>query len=148
MAGFSSSRVSAKWGSRSTSKKSASASTARRPAPGYSSFCSQMDNKIASYKKLWSQATGPARAARPTPSTLNSFAKWIEKGAVVHKVSAAQVKRWSKSTQQVTTAATCKNALGRCFGKSTIKAVTKDKAGQFLVACSPVAKGKRFSFPR
>lgn len=117
-------------------------------APGYKNLCDDFNRKIASYKTLCGQATGAARTSRPSPATLNTFSKWVEKGSVVDKVSAAQVKRWTGTTQQVKSAATAKTWLTRCFGKSVIKAVSMDKTGAYLVAHSPVCNGRPFNFPR
>ena len=117
-------------------------------APGYKSVCEGFTRKIASYKTLCGQAMGAAKATRPSPTTLNSFAKWIEKGAVIRKVTGTQVKRWAKATRQVKSAASAKTMLCKRFGKSVIKAVTMEKSGAFLVACSPTVKGRVFNFPR
>ena len=138
----SSSSSSSQNGGRRTSRGSGNA------VPGYASIWSALNCKIASYKTLCAQTTGPAKFSRPTLATLNSFSKWVEKGAVIHKVSPTQVRRWSKSSSHYTSASSAKNALTHRFGKSTIKAVTRDKSGSFLVACSPTWKGgKKFSFP-
>ena len=129
-----------------TSKRSTGVTTS--PAPGYKNVWNCFNQKIASYKTLCGQASGPARFTRPSPTTLNTMAKWIDKGAVVHKISGAQVKRWSKSNKAFKSAASAKTVLAKRFGKSTIKAVTTDKGGAFLVACSSKVKGKTFNFPR
>ena len=118
-------------------------------ASGYAGIWNTLNCKIASYKTLCAQTTGTAKCSRPTQATLNSFSKWIEKGAVIHKVSPTQVRRWSKTTNQFKTSSSAKTALASCFGKSTIKAVACDKSGSFMVACSPTWKGgKKFNFPR
>jgi hypothetical protein len=117
-------------------------------APGYKNICDNFNRKIASYKTLCGQGTGPAKRGRPTPATLNNFSKWIEKGAYVCKVSPAQVKRWAKTTQQIKSPTTAKNMLAKCFGRNVIKAVTTDKQGGFLVACSGTVNGRPFNFPR
>ncbi len=121
--------------------------TARKVAPGYSTCCNSFNQRIQSYKTLCAQTMGPARKSRPSTATLNTLAKWVEKGAVIRKVSAAQVKRWTKQSSAFKTPAPVKNALCKTFGKTTIKAVCQDKSGSFLVACSSVAKGKPFNFP-
>ena len=74
---------------------------------------------------------------------LNSMSRWIEKGAVVQKISAAQVRRMGKTTQPIKSSATAKNVLCRKFGKNSIKAVAPAKSGAFLVACTPSVQ-----FPR
>ncbi len=133
------------WGSRSS--RTTSRTSTKKPVQGYQTFCNNVNNKIASYRCLTAQATGPARYTRPSPATLSTFSKWIEKGAIIHKVSATQVKRWSKTSQACTSAASAKTVMSHRFGKSTIKAVTSSKTGGFLVATTPVWKGKSFKFP-
>ncbi|NOS99033.1 MAG: hypothetical protein HOP29_00205 [Phycisphaerales bacterium] len=134
------------WGSSSTgrAKRAAGASTS-----GYKAVCAAFTHKIASYRTLCSQATGSAASHRPSPTTLNQFGRWIEKGAVVRQVSAAQVRRWAKAQRPVASAGAAKTALTRCFGKSAIKAVATAKANNsFLVACAPTVNGRKFNLPR
>jgi len=133
---------------KSSSRTNSSNASKQGIAPGYKSICDNFTRRIASYRTLCGQTTGPARHSRPSPATLNSFSKWIEKGAVVFKVSPAQVKKWSKTTQTVKSPTSAKNALAKCFGRSVIKAVTSDKSGSFLVACASTANGRPFHFPR
>ena len=135
-------------GTRSPGRSKRTRTTTKTTAPGYKNVYDTFYRRITSYKTLCGQTTGSARTTRPSPATLNSFGKWIEKGAVVHKVSGVQVKRWAGTTQQVKSAATAKTWLTRCFGKSVIKAVTKDKSGAYLVAYAPVVNGRPFNFPR
>ncbi len=136
------------WGSSRSSRSSSTKAkgTTRKVAPGYSSVCNQFNQRIQSYKTLCAQMMGPARKTRPSASTLNTLAKWVEKGATIHKVSPAQIKRWTKVNSTFKTTTPVKNALAKKFGKSTIKAVCQDKSGSFLVACGS-SKGKPFSFP-
>ncbi len=128
--------------------KSKSSVSNKCPVPGYKNVWSSFGQKIESYKTLFAQTTGAAKFHRPTPTTLNSFAKWVDKGAVVHKISPTQIKRWSKVNKTFTSPASAKIVLQKCFGKGVIKAVTGEKSGAFLVATAPIWKGKKFSFPR
>ena len=130
---------------RRTSTSSYSSTT--RPAPGYTSVYNNFNNKISSYKFLTAQTTGTAKSQRPTAASLNSFGKWIEKGAIVHRVSGTQLRKWSHTTQQFKTTASAKNCIQNRFGKGPIKAVIPNKTGGFLVATAPVWKGKSFKFP-
>jgi len=132
---------------RSSTRTSKTKASGKGAAPGYKSLCDNFARRIASYRTLCGQATGPARHSRPSPATLNSFSKWIEKGAVVFKVSPAQVKKWAKVHQSVKSPTAAKNALCKCFGRSVIKAVTSDKSGSFLVACAATVSGRPFNFP-
>ncbi len=142
-------RTSAKQGNiRKTNKIG---TTAKVPA-GYKACNNAFVNKISSYKTLYKQTFGPAKFSRPSPTTLNSFANWINKGAVVQMVTKAQVSRWAKATKKgfnvrSATPTTCKNVLCAKFGKTTIKAVCGSKSGSFMVATSPTVSGRPFWFP-
>ncbi|MCH7720743.1 MAG: hypothetical protein IH988_07100 [Planctomycetes bacterium] len=117
-------------------------------APGYRNVFNDFGNKITGYRMLTSQMTGPASFKRPTAATLNSFAKWIDKGAIVNKITSAQICKWTNTNKKFASAATVKNVLCGKWGKTMIKAVVCDKAGNFLVATNPTFKGKSFKFPR
>ena len=115
--------------------------------------CNTFEKKIDSYKTLCDQTRGPATCGRPTPTTLNSFANWINKGAVVQTVSKAQVSRWARTTNKSfnphnPSPTACKNVLAAKFGRSAIKAVAKTKSGSFMVATTPTINGRSFCFPR
>jgi hypothetical protein len=141
-------RTSGQWSSPSSRGSTSTRRTTTRVVPGYAQVGNQFEQKIASYRTLFNQAKGPAKFQRPAPATLSSFANWIDKGAVVQRVSAAQCTRWSTTGRPCRTAAAAKAALTSKFGRTTIKAVMKDKSGGFLVATSPQHKGRKFSFPR
>ncbi len=146
------------WGSksavsnRSSTRKVKHTGGAPTP-PGYKSCQTAFADKIQSYKMLWNQTKGAASYGRPTTSTLNTFANWINKGAVVQTCTTAQVSRWAKTASKsfnsrTASTNTCKNILGSKFGRSTIKAVARTKSGSFMVATTPTCKGKRFCFPK
>lgn len=116
--------------------------------PGaYRNCKTQFANKVNSFKTLINQTEGPAKYGRPSPTTLNTFANWINKGAIVRTISPSQIAKWAKttnnrfSTQNVGTT-TCKTVLCKKFGKSSIKAVARTKSGQFMVAFSPTIGGR------
>ena len=113
----------------------------------YTNIKNDFQNKINSYRTLYTQTQGMPGAGRPSPATLNTFGNWINKGAIIHTVSATQINRWSQSTKKCTTAAYAKNVLWNKFGKAPIKAVCKSKAGSYIVATTPTYKGKNFKFP-
>ena len=121
--------------------------------PGYKNVCNSFQDKIESYKALINQTQGPAKFGRPTPTTLNSFANWINKGAIIQTCTSAQVNRWARTTNMkcnttTPSVTTCKNILGRKFGKNTIKAVARTKNGAYMVVTSPTANGRPFCFPK
>lgn len=128
--------------------------TTSTPVPAAWRNCSDsFANKIYSYRTLYNQTKGPARYGRPSPTTLNSFANWINKGAMVHTITTAQVARWAKTTKKnfstrTPTPTACKNVLWAKFGKNTIKAVARTKSGSFMVATPYIVNGKPFWFPK
>lgn len=137
------------WGTTNKTKRTGTTGT----ASGYKSCQTTFANKVQSFKMLMNQTTGAATRSRPTPTTLNSFANWINKGAVVQTCTKAQVSRWAKSTNKswnntIASPTTCKNVLSAKFGKSTIKAVCCTKTGSFMVVTSPTCNGKKFCFPK
>ena len=147
--GFASGRTNT---STKTTNKKSSVSSVGNPT-GYKSCCNTFATKIQSYKMLMNQTTGPAKCGRPTPATLNTFANWVNKGAVIQTVSTSQLSRWAKTANKnfnikTPTSAACKNVLWAKFGKTAIKAVARTKSGSFMVACAPTVKGKRFCLPK
>lgn len=152
--GSSNSQSSGGWGKSSATKRSKSYGSSSNASGSYKNVGATLQHKINSYKTLFQQCQGGSgRYPRPTPSTLNSFANWINKGAQVQIVSAAQIARWARSTRfsfstQYPSTASCKNVLAAKFGKHTIKAVCRGKSGAFLVATAETYKGRWFSFPR
>lgn len=104
-----------------------------------------LQHKIKAYKTLWDQTSGTGSRSRPTPSQIQSFSKWIDKGACVHNVSFTQLNRWSGKPKNWTVG-TAKTTLTSKFGKPYIKAVACNKSGGFIVATSPTRKGRTFKF--
>ena len=113
----------------------------------YTTVKNNFQNKINSYRTLYTQTQGSCGHGRPSAATLNTFGNWINKGAIVHTVSPTQINRWSNTNKKCTTAAYAKNVLCNKFGKTPIKAVCKSKTGSYLVATTPTYKGKNFKFP-
>ena len=109
----------------------------------FSSVRSNIQNKINSYRTLCNQTTGGTSKSRPTPAQLNTFAKWVDKGAMIQNVTPTQLNRWAGKPQNWTTIS-AKQQLFSKYGKSCIKAVTSSKTGGFIVATSAVRGGKSF----
>ncbi len=145
--------TSSSWGTSNVSKHKQNSPSAGT-ASGYKSCNTSFQNKVQSFKMLMNQTTGSsAKWGRPTPTTLNSFANWINKGAIVQTCTPAQVSRWAKLKNKSFNSRTaspmsCKTVLCAKFGKSTIKAVARTKSGSFMVVTSPTCKGKKFCFPK
>lgn len=109
----------------------------------YSSVRSNFQNKMNYYKVLWGQTTGAGSKHRPTPNQLNTFSKWIDKGASIQNVSSTQLNRWY-GKQRNWTVNSAKQQLTNKYGKNYIKAVAWNKSGGFIVATSPTRDGKNF----
>ncbi len=143
--------------SHGTKRKSSSRSTNRKSSAGspaaYKACCQTFEQRIQSYKTLCTQTQGTGTWGRPSPATLNTFANWINKGAVVQTVSPQQVARWARATHKSfnpsnPTPTACKAVLTKKFGKSAIKAVARCKNGTFMVATPSTVNGRTFNFPR
>jgi hypothetical protein len=123
-------------------------------ASQYRTVSNTLAKRIDSYKTLMTQTqAGSGKFGRPSPSTLNSFANWVNKGAVVQMISSAQISRWARAqglrfNAQSPSTAACKNVLCHKFSRSLIKAVAMTKNGQFMVATSATYNGRPFAFPR
>lgn len=125
--------------------------TTKMSHPGranYTNLKHNFQNKISSYRTLYNEMQGTAGKGRPPAATLNTFGNWINKGAVIQKVSAAQINRWSNTDRKCTTSTAARNVLYHKFGKAPIKAVCKTKSGAYIVATAPMYRGKNFKFPR
>lgn len=109
----------------------------------YSNVRSTFQTKMSSYKVLCNQTTGASAKHRATPTQLNSFSKWIEKGATIQNVTPTQLNRWA-GKQHDWTVSSAKTQLTSKYGKTYIKAVTWNKAGGFIVATSSTRAGKTF----
>lgn len=145
------------WGSNAPSKRTKTKKTygATGSTSAYKTVCNAFQNKINSYRTLVEQTQGAGKFPRPTPTTLNTLGNWINKGAVVQTLSAAQLSRFARGTKFATnfngrncSTAMCKNILTAKFGKSCIKAVTRGKNGAFIVATASTHNGRAFNFPR
>ena len=122
-------------------------------SPNYRACSNTFQSKIHSFKTLFNQTCGSAKRPRPTTAVLNTFANWINKGAIVQTCSNAQVGRWARDCKKnfnprTVTPATCRSILTTAFGKNTIKAVARTKTGSFMVATTPTWKGQPFCFPK
>jgi len=138
---------------KSTSSRSTSRKTTAGSPTAYKACYQTFEQRIQSYKTLCTQAQGTGTWGRPSPATLNSFANWINKGAVVHTVSPQQVARWARAAHKAfnpsnPTPTACKAVLTKKFGKSAIKAVARCKNGTFMVATTQSVNGRSFNFPR
>jgi len=156
--GFSFGPGSNPWGgsdggnSRRTGGRKASKGAGTGNTSAYKNCSAAFEKKIDSFKTLYAQTCGPAGQGRPTPTTLNSFANWINKGAIIQTCSPAQISRWARATRKNFNSrnpspTACKSVLCAKFGRSAIKAVARTKTGTFMVATTPTLNGRSFCFP-
>jgi hypothetical protein len=143
-----------RFGTTSTPKsKNHKKNSSTGSSSAYRTCCNNFEQKIASYKTLCAQTHGTGSWGKPSPTTLNSFANWINKGAIVQTCTPSQISRWARSTNKNfnprnPSPTACKSILTAKFGRSCIKAVCITKNGQCMVATSPVVNGRSFCFPR
>ncbi|NOX59700.1 MAG: hypothetical protein GXP29_12710 [Planctomycetes bacterium] len=114
----------------------------------YASVRTTFQNKANFFKTLANQTMGSTSSKRPSPAQLNSFSKWIDKGAILQNVSNTQLNRWAGATSKSKnwSTASAKTMLSKQFGKTSIKAVAFSKTGGFIVATSPTRNGRNFRF--
>lgn len=134
------------WNKTTRRSSSRGARTTGTTGGGYRNLQNQLQQKIQSLRVLYSQTQGSG-GYKPAPGTLNTFANWINRGAVLHTVSPAQLTRWSNNHRPCTSPTTAKTVLCQKFGRGPIKAVCKSKTGSFIVATAPTFKGRSFRFP-
>ncbi len=142
-----------KRNTRTTNQRSATtvaAKTYKKWAPGYANFYQQYQQKLQSFKTLYSQTTGAAKFDRPSPTTLKTFTNWINKGANVYTISQTQLNKWAGTARNKydwTKPTQARNFLNQKFGKGAIKAFARTKNGAYMVACPTTFRGKTFNFP-
>lgn len=105
-----------------------------------------LQNKINAYRYLYAQCqvTGPNK---PSPVVINKFANLVNKGAMLHKVSAAAIARWYKDMKPTYTTSWATKGLKWKYG-AAIKAVWPTGNGRtYMVATNPTHKGRPFRFP-
>lgn len=83
---------------------------------GYNNVHCTLENKYRSFRTLWDQTRGPAKTSRPSPTTLQSFSNWINKGAFISKVTPNQINKWCGTKQKFNTCAQAKNTLCNFIG--------------------------------
>lgn len=142
-----------RFGTSSTPKSKNPKKSSTGSSSAYRTCCNNFEQRIASYKTLCDQTRGTGSYGKPSPTTLNSFANWINKGAIVQTCTPTQISRWARATNKNfnprnPSPTACKTVLAAKFGRGCIKAVCVTKSGHFMVATSPVVNGRSFSFPR
>jgi len=136
-----------------STRKNARKSGSTTGSSAYRTCCNNFEKKIDSYKTLCEQTRGAGSYGKPSPTTLNSFANWVNKGAIVQTCTPSQISRWARSTNKNfnprnPSPTACKNVLTAKFGRNCIKAVCRTKSGQFMVVTAPTHNGRSFCFPR
>ena len=112
----------------------------------YTMVRSNLQNKINAYRYLFDQCktTGPYK---PSPAVINKFANWVNKGAMLHKVSGASIAKWCKDHKPTYTMSWATKGLKSKYGVA-IKGLYPTGNGKwYMVATNPTFKGKPFRFP-
>ena len=112
----------------------------------YGPVRTNLQNKINAYRTLYAQCnvTGPYK---PSPTTINKFANYVNKGYMLHKISGTQIAKWDKKHNPSWTITWATKCLKAKYG-AAIKALFPTGNGRtYMVATSPTWKGKPFKFP-
>ena len=107
----------------------------------------QLTAKIASFRTINQQVSGTGKVTAFSPTNANKWIKFVNTGANVYKFSGAQ---WSRhfgklfnSTSGAVSPSIAMKALKKQFGTG-IKAVTKGKGNNWLVAATPSVHASPF----
>lgn len=110
-----------------------------------------LNAKIASFRMINQQVSGPGKVTAFSPSTTNKWIKLVNNGAFVFKFTNAQ---FSQKFGKIVTKNNTKSfsgspnvalkSLQRMFGGG-IKAVTRGKANSWLIAATPTVNKAPFS---
>ena len=112
----------------------------------YGPVRNNLQNRITAYRTLYAQCntTGPHK---PSPATITKFTNYVNKGYMLHKVSGTQIAKWYKDQKPTWTSNWATKCLKHKYGQA-IKGVFPTGNGRtYMVATSPMFKGKPFKFP-
>ncbi len=109
----------------------------------YSTARNEIQARVGSYKNLNSQFTGSGRVTAFSPTTANRWIKLVNNGARVFKFSNKEfTQKFGARFGEFTPTAACRE-LRKKFGQG-VKAVTRGKGSNWLVACSPNISARPF----
>lgn len=110
----------------------------------FTNVCNTMQQRMGSYRTLYTQCKGPGKVTSFSPTTANKWIKFINSGALVYKFTNIECARWFGSQFNHTTPSSAYRIMRQRFG-SGIKAVTRGKGNCWLVAATQSVTARQFS---
>ncbi len=110
----------------------------------YSNYKKELQAKIGSYRTINQQFAGTGKVTAFSPAGANKWIKYVNQGAWVYKFNTTQFTRlWGQNWNSPSPTAACR-FLQKKYGTS-IKAVTRGKGNNWLVAAMPRISSHPFS---
>lgn len=109
----------------------------------YNNYKKEIQAKIGSYRTLNQQFTGTGKVTAFSPTGANKWIKYVDQGAWVYKFNHTQFCRYFGSNWGHGTPTAAYRYLKQKFGPG-IKAVTRGKGNNWLVAATPKVNGRPF----
>ena len=134
-----------KYGKTRTSNISSASYTTSSYNPNkYNTYKKTLQAKIGSYRTITQQFSGTGKVTAFSPAGANKWIRYVDQGAWVYKFNSTQFcKFWGSYWNNPTPTAACLY-LQKKFGTS-IKAVTRGKGNNWLVAAMPKLTARPFS---
>ena len=107
----------------------------------YTNYKRELQAKIGSYRTITQQFTGTGKVTAFSPSGANKWIKYVDQGAFVYKWNNTQFCRYFGTDYPTPTAAY--RWLRQKYGPG-IKAVTRGKGNNWLVAAAPKITARPF----
>ena len=109
----------------------------------YNTYKKEIQAKIGSYRTITQQFSGVGKVTAFSPSGANTWIRYVNQGAWVYKFNNVQFCRHFGSNWSRTTPTAAFRYLKRKYGAG-IKAVTRGKGSNWLVAAMPKVTGSPF----
>jgi hypothetical protein len=109
----------------------------------YTNYKKELQAKIGSYRTITQQFTGTGKVTAFSPTGANKWIKYVDQGAWVYKWNNAQFCRHFGTNFGNVTPTTAYRWLRQKYG-SGIKAVTRGKGNNWLVAAMPKVTARPF----
>jgi hypothetical protein len=136
-------RTTRKFNRTTTRNNSTTNTTFSKNSPAFNRPKTECEWRIGSYRTVYSQFTGAGQQTPFSPTNANKWVKLVNQGCRVYKFTNKDFcQRFGTQWQQGTPTA-CFRYLRQKFGPS-IKAVTRGKGNNWLVATTPNISGRPF----
>lgn len=132
------------WSSGSNSGGSWMSSQTSYSPTKFNTICDEIQQKIGSYKTIYSQCQGSGKVTAFSPTTVNKWIKFVNNGICVYKFDNSMFSRCFGSQYNNCTPMTATRMMQRKYGAG-IKAVTRGKGNCWLVAASSSITARPFS---